>query len=135
ANYPTDIVRQIWTDVDAELPKPEFAVTTGDYMFASTGGSQVDAQLDLYLGARATYAGLVYPTMGNHECTGYTSSNCGPAGNDGEPPNYLRFMARMITPLGEGHAYFAERFAAMDGAWTAKFAFVAANAWDKTQEH
>jgi hypothetical protein len=135
ASYPTDIVRQIFADVEAELPRPDFAVTTGDYMFASTGGSQVDAQLDLYLGARGAYSGLVYPAMGNHECNGYTKSNCGPSGGDGQPANYLQFMARMIAPLEEDKPYFVERFVANDGSWTAKFVFVAGNAWDFGQEH
>ena len=80
ANYPTDIVRAIWADV--EMEGPPFAVTTGDYMFASTVGNEVDPQLDLYLGARSTFTGMVYPAMGNHECTGYTASNCGPGASD-----------------------------------------------------
>jgi hypothetical protein len=130
ANYPTDVVHQIWTDVEAEMPHPPFAVTTGDYMFASTLAN-VDAQLDLYLGARAAYSGIVYPTMGNHECNGLTTSNCGPGGST--TPNYQEFLARMIQPLGETRAYYAERFAATDGSWTAKFVFVAANAWNQTQ--
>jgi calcineurin-like phosphoesterase family protein len=134
AGYPTAIVQQIFTDVEAETPKPLFAVTTGDYMFAATTGAQVGPQLDLYLGARGSYTGLVYPAMGNHECNGYTKSNCGPAGTDGEPPNYQQFMSRMIDPIGEGRPYFIERFAATDGSWSAKFVFVAANAWDKTQQ-
>jgi hypothetical protein len=133
ASYPTDVVRAIWSDVEAETLHPPFAVTTGDYMFASTGGTEVDPQLDLYLGARATYTGIVYPTMGNHECTGYTASNCGPYGSDGATPNYTEFLARMINPLGEDRVWYAERFAATDGSWTAKFVFVAANAWNPIQ--
>lgn len=129
-NYPTAVVQQIWADVQAEMPLPQFAVTTGDYMFATTLAN-VDAQLDLYLGARAAYSGVVYPTMGNHECNAATSSNCGPGGIS--TPNYQEFMARMIQPLGEDHAWYAERFAATDGSWTAKFVFVAANAWTPTQ--
>lgn len=134
AGYPTDIVRAIWTDVENESPRPAFAVTTGDYMFASTSGVEVDPQLDLYLGARAAYTGIVYPTMGNHECTGYTQSNCGPGSVDGATPNYTKYFARMVEPLGEKAVYFVERFAATDGSWSAKFAFVAANAWNPTQE-
>ena len=133
AGYPTTIVQQIFADVEAEAPQPVFAVTTGDYMFASTSGAEVGPQLDLYLNARASYTGFIYPAMGNHECNGYTKSNCGPAGNDGQPPNYTQFMARMIEPIGEGRPYFIERFAATDGSWTAKFVFVAGNAWDKGQ--
>ncbi len=134
ANYPTAIVQQIWTDVEAVSPHPAFAVTTGDYMFASTSGAEVDPQLDLYLGARTAYSGVVYPAMGNHECNGYTSSNCGPTGNDGEPPNFLRFVDRMLGPLGELAPYYAERFAATDGSWSAKLVFIAANAWDARQQ-
>ena len=132
ANYPTDIVRAIWADVESDPAKPPFAVTTGDYMFASSQ-TTVDAQLDLYLGARTGYSGMVYPTMGNHECTSATSSNCGPGGTDGAPPNYTEFLTRMIEPLGEDRVWFAERFAANDGSWSAKFVFVAANAWNSTQ--
>ena len=129
AGYPTPIVQQIWTDVEALSPHPSFAVTTGDYMFASTTGTEVNPQLDLYLGARSTYTGFVYPAMGNHECNGYTDSNCGPAGKDGEPPNYLAFMTRMLMPIGELKPYYIERFAATDGSWSAKFVFIAGNAW------
>ena len=129
ANYPTDIVRQIWTDVEAEAPP--FAVTTGDYIFASTTGDQVGPQFDLYLGARTAYSGMVYPTMGNHECTGYTASNCGPGGKDGSPPNYQQFLSKMIFPLGETKPYYVKRFAGPD--WTAKFVFVAGNAWTDEQ--
>jgi len=133
AGYPTDVVRQIWTDVEAEAPHPQLAVTTGDYMFASTGGSEQTPQLDLYLGARMAFHGVVYPAMGNHECNGYTRSNCGPSSLDGVPRNYTVFLDRMVEPLGETRPYFIERFAAPDGAWTAKFLFIAANAWNDTQ--
>jgi hypothetical protein len=133
ANYPTAIATAIWAAVQADPAKPPFAVTSGDYMFASVGGAEVGPQLDLYLGARAQYSGVVYPTMGNHECTGYTNSNCGPSGTDGAPPNYTQFLARMINPLGEDRVWYAERFAATDGSWTAKFVFVAANAWNPIQ--
>ena len=131
AHYPADVVHQIFNDVEGEAVP--FAVTTGDYMFASTGGQEVGPQLDLYLGARAAFTGVVYPTMGNHECTGYTDSNCGPGGADGMTANYAGFLQRMLGPLGETRPYFAERFAATDGSWTAKFVFVAANAWNDAQ--
>ncbi|HEY1812552.1 MAG TPA: metallophosphoesterase [Kofleriaceae bacterium] len=133
ANYPSPIVSQIFGDVAADPAQPRFVVTTGDYMFASVTGGQVDPQLDAYLGARAAYTGIVYPAMGNHECNGYTDSNCGPSGKDNEPANYTEFVARMIMPLGEVRPYYVERFAATDGSWSAKFIFIAANAWDNTQ--
>lgn len=133
AHYPAEIARRIWTAVEAERPHPGFAVTTGDYMFASTQGHEQSPQLDLYLAARASYAGVVYPAYGNHECTGDTSSNCGPGGGDGEPANYRVFVDRMLAPIGEARTYYVERFAASDGSWSAKFVFVAPNAWDDRQ--
>ncbi len=133
AYYPSDIVRQIWTAVEAETPHPPFAVTTGDYMNASVDGHEQDPQIDLYLGSRAAYQGMVYPALGNHECNSLTESNCGPGGAQGSTRNYVSFLNRMIEPIGEQQAYYVERFAATDGNWTAKFAFVAANAWDDAQ--
>ena len=134
AHYPTAIVGQIWAAVEAETPHPAFAVTTGDYMFASTAGHEQMPQLDAYLGARAAYHGMVYPAIGNHECNGYTNSNCGPGAATGLPANYTTYLQRMIEPIGEHQPYFIERFAATDGSWTAKFVFIAANAWSSTQE-
>jgi len=131
AGYPTDVIRQIWRDVATEAPA--FAVTTGDYNFASTNGSQVGPQYDLYLGARTEYAGFVYPAMGNHECNGYTRSNCGPGAVDGSPPNYTGYISRFIEPIGEQRPYYIIRFAALDGSWSAKLVFIAANAWTATQ--
>jgi Calcineurin-like phosphoesterase len=131
ANYPTSVVQQIWTQVAAI--NPQFGVTTGDYMFATIDHSEQNPQLDLYLGARGAYGGVVYPALGNHECTSDTFSNCGDGNQDGEPPNYKAYLARLVGPIGETRPYFIERFAAIDGTWTAKFVFVAANAWDDRQ--
>lgn len=133
AHYPTDIVKTIWTAVEAEVPHPAFAVTTGDYIFAATTQHEQGPQLDLYLAAREAFHGIVYPAIGNHECDGYTKSNCGPGAVDGTPPNYLTYMDRMVKPLGEAHAYYVERFAATDNSWTAKVVVVAANAWSSEQ--
>jgi hypothetical protein len=133
AGYPSSVAHAIWTAVEAEQPHPAFAISTGDYMFASTTGAEQNPQLDLYLAARAAYNGVTYPAYGNHECTGATDSNCGPHGRDGETPNYHAFLDRMLPPIGETRPYFVERFAAIDGSWSAKLVFVAANAWDGDQ--
>lgn len=133
ANYPTDIVRQIWSDVEADAPHVQFAVSTGDYMFASTDGHEQDAQLDLYLGARMSFEGVVYPALGNHECNGYTNSNCGVVGGNGTPRNFTAFIDKLLAPIGETSPYYVERFAAADGSWTAKLVAIAANSWDDGQ--
>src|SRR5215471_3730617 len=86
--YPTAIITQIWQDVAGESPMPPFGISTGDYMNASPGGGQQNAQLDQYLSARTHYPRDVYAAMGNHECTGSSLSNCGAGAQDGETPNY-----------------------------------------------
>src|SRR5438477_7361806 len=57
ANYPTPIITKIWQDIEAESPHPQFAISTGDYMFASTFRSEQIPQLDKYLAARAVFTG------------------------------------------------------------------------------
>jgi hypothetical protein len=128
--YPTAIIQKIYKDVAALSPQPAFVISTGDYQFASTSGSSAAAQIDIYLSARAQFHGLEFPVMGNHECTGATDSNC-IAGNP--TANYQAFMSKMLAPIGKTQPYYALYFAASDGSWTAKFLFVAANAWNSAQ--
>lgn len=45
-------------------------------MFASTTGTQQPAQMQDYVTARNSYSGAVFAAMGNHECNGFTDSNC-----------------------------------------------------------
>ena len=90
ADYPTAIITKIWQDVEAESPHPPFAVSTGDYMFAEHVRHGADPQLELYLPRARAFTGMLYPAMGNHECTGATASNCGPGAADGITKNYDR---------------------------------------------
>jgi hypothetical protein len=133
AGYPQAVITKIWQDVEAFSPRPAFAVTTGDYMFAQPYGSQGSAQLDIYLGARAAFTNVVFPAMGNHECTGATASNCGAGNTSGLTANFNTFMSRMLMPLGTTKPYYTVDVASPSGAWTAKLVFIAANAWDSTQ--
>ncbi len=130
-NYPTAVITKIWQDVAGA--NVQFAISTGDYMFASTTGSQQNPQLDLYLGARAQYTGTVYPAMGNHECTGATASNCGSGTTDGVTKNYSAFMTRMIQPLGFSDPYYVVNVNDPNGQWTAKLVVIAGNAWTSAQ--
>jgi predicted phosphodiesterase len=84
--------------------------------------------------ARAGFSGPFYPAMGNHECTGYTASNCGPSGADGITANMTAFENTMLTPIGITSPYYVENYSATDGSWTAKLVFIACNAWDSTQQ-
>jgi len=131
--YPTAVITKIWQDVQAELPHLPFAVTTGDYQFSSPSSNNAAIQLDLYLAAQKNFTGTVFHTLGNHECTGATASNCGPGNADGMPLIYQTFLQKMLVPLGVQKPYYSLHIQAKDGSWTAKFVFVAANAWDAEQ--
>ncbi|MHB1845314.1 MAG: metallophosphoesterase [Deltaproteobacteria bacterium] len=140
--YPSAVLRQIYQDIETASPQPPFAVMTGDYMYC---GSTCQTQAQDFLGALGPYTGQVFPTMGNHECTGYTSSNCGPSGTDGISANYTAYLGTIlpafgITPalyptLAGQEAYYSVNVSSSDSSnpWTAKFVFVAANAWDSGQ--
>jgi hypothetical protein len=133
AGYPTAVIQKIWQDVEAASPRPAFAITTGDYLFAKPSGSQAAPQLDKYLAARSAFSNIVFPAMGNHECTGATASNCGPGSADGTPNNYDVFVQKMLIPLGLSRPYYAVDIGANDGSWTAKLVVIAANAWSSAQ--
>ena len=98
------------------------------YQFTSTTGSEQQPQLDLYMTARAAFTGPFYPAMGNHECTGYTDSNCGTGNTDGVTKNLTAFTTTMLAPINQTKPYYVENFAAADNSLTAKFVYVACNA-------
>jgi hypothetical protein len=133
SGYPTAIIDQIYTDIAALSPMPTFLLGTGDYQFASPSGSQSAPQIALYMAARAKYSGVLYPAMGNHECTGATASNCGQGNTNGVTSNLTNFISTMLAPIQQTSPYYAVNINAMDGSWTAKFVFIAANAWDSGQ--
>jgi hypothetical protein len=129
ANYPTAIITKIFTDIAAVSPAASFVVGTGDYQYASTTGSEQAPQIAKYMTARAGFSGPFYPAMGNHECTGYTDSNCGTGNPDGITTNYTTFMSTMLGPISQTNPYYVETVAASDNSWTAKLVFVSCNAW------
>ncbi|MCU1278360.1 MAG: hypothetical protein JWM53_1906, partial [bacterium] len=101
-------------------------VGTGDYMNAFTQ-TAVDAQVGLFLTARAAFQGPVYLTMGNHECMTTTSGNCP---NANETPNAQVYMSK-LAPAGSTKPYF--RIDVPTPLGSAKFVFIAANAWSTEQ--
>jgi hypothetical protein len=133
ANYPTAVIGKIFTDLAAVKPEPPFVLSTGDYQFSNPYGTQAAAQLQLYLNARGPYTGVQFPAMGNHECTGGTASNCGSGNTNGLTNNYKQFMSLLLGPIQKTTPYYAIDVNATDSSWTAKFVFIAANAWDSAQ--
>jgi hypothetical protein len=127
ANYPTPIITKLFQDLAMESPAPEFVIGTGDYMFSF--GPTAQAQANIYMGARAGFAGKFYPAMGNHECNSFTNSNCASS----PTTNMMVFEQTMLEPIGETQPYYTEAFSATDDSWTAKIVFIACNAWDSTQ--
>jgi len=132
-NYPTTIIDTIFSDVAAVSPAIPFVVSTGDYQFSNPSGSQASAQLAKYAAAKGNYTGIQFPAMGNHECTGATDSNCGSGNADGITNNYTAFMTTLLGPIGKTLPYYSININSPTNAWTAKFVFVAANAWDSAQ--
>ena len=133
ASYPSLIITKIFQAFDAANPRPPFVIATGDYIFSTNAGATANAQLDKYLNARDGFRNPVFPAMGNHECTGYTASNCGVGTSDGETDQYQKYMQKYVAPLGLTTPYYSTRIDAIDGSWTSKFVFVASNAWTGTQ--
>jgi hypothetical protein len=131
--YPTAIISKIWQDVEAINPRPAFAVTTGDYQFSNPFGTGAAAQLDKYVQARGAFSNIVFPAMGNHECTGATASNCGAGNADGITKNYSTYLSKLLAPIGETKPYYEIDVSGTAGDWNAKFVFIAANAWDAAQ--
>jgi hypothetical protein len=134
AHYPSATIRSIYEGIAAADPHPSFVVATGDYVFAKPESGEGAKQLDLYTAARAPFAGPFWPAYGNHECTGYTASNCGTGIGSGEVGNYRAYVEKFLAPISETRPYFARRIAAPDASWTAKLVFVAPNSWDAAQE-
>jgi hypothetical protein len=131
SSYPTSIINKIYSDIDALSPKPQFVLTTGDYMFANPSGVEGAAQIALYQSAMSSFSnGPHLGVMGNHECTGYTAGNCA----NNLTKNMKAYESTFMTPNGFSTPYFVVPFHAEDNSWTAKLVGIACNAWDTTQK-
>jgi hypothetical protein len=142
AGYPTKLISEIYSNIAGASPWPQFVIGTGDYAYCS--GSDCAAQTLNYINASIPYTGQIFLGMGNHECNGYTSSNCGPSNTDGITPNYTNFMNLLGTfgvnstnqpTLANQEAYYEVDISSSDPTdpWTARFLILAANAWDSAQ--
>ncbi len=130
ANYPTAIITKIYQDLAALSPRPQFVITTGDYMFANPYASQGAAQMALYMTARNQFPNVVFSAMGNHECTGGSSTNC-----DAKITNNLTtFMSNLVSPLGHSVPWYTVPISDSGGQWSAKVIVTACNLWNTTQK-
>ena len=132
--YPTAIIQTIFTAMGTLPTKPMFVIGTGDYQFSDPlAGLTAGSQFDIYVAAAKMFDGPFYPAMGNHECNGLTTSNCGQGNADGVTAAYTAFLQKMLTPISQTAPYFVQHEQASDSSWTAKFVFIAANAWNAAQ--
>lgn len=129
ANYPTAIITSVYQTLEALPSRPLFAVSTGDYMFARPSGNEGAVQLQQYVAARNHFSGVLFPAVGNHECTGATASNCATTSTN----NLVAYRNALLAPLGQPKLYYS--FNVNDAAqrWSAKFIISACNAWDSAQ--
>jgi hypothetical protein len=109
-----------------------FAVGSGDYAFSSTNAGDAVPQYQDYMSARANFGGTFLPTMGNHECNGFTNSNCPVGSFTGMTQDYVDTIVQPST--SQTSPYYSKLYKATDGSWTAKFIFIAANAWNSAQQ-
>jgi hypothetical protein len=132
-HYPSTvntIINSIFTGLQTQ--SVSFVVGTGDYAFSSTGAGSALPQYQDYMAARAHYTGKFLPTMGNHECNGFTDSNCPPGSYTGMTQDYINTIVSPAT--SQTNPWFSALYLANDGSWSAKLIFVAANAWNTTQQ-
>jgi len=141
SGYPTSIITKIFQDIEGQSPHPPFAIGTGDYQFSSTGSDSTSSQqVGIFMQTRASYTGVFFPAMGNHECgvsgsfTTSDNNNCGPGNPGGATPNYNNFMSQMLKPISKTTPYYSFNIDATDNSWTAKFVVTAANSWDTAQQ-
>jgi hypothetical protein len=109
-----------------------FVVASGDYAFAATNAGAAIPQYTDYMTARKNFSGTYLPTMGNHECNGFTNSNCPIGSFTGMTQDYVNTI--LMPSTGQASPYFSALYLANDGSWSAKFVFIAANAWNSAQQ-
>jgi hypothetical protein len=109
-----------------------FVVGSGDYAYSSSAAGSALPQYTSYMTARKNFAGTYLPTMGNHECNGFTDSNCPVGSFTGMTQDYINTIVSPST--GQSSPYYSALYLAQAGSWSAKFVFVAANAWSSAQQ-
>jgi hypothetical protein len=129
-SYPQSVINGIFTGLKNQ--QAQFVIDQGDHMFNCLGGpTGAAAQIADYLSAASIFGKTVFMTMGNHECTGESTSLCSTLGSDGTNTNYSAYMNAM-RKLGFQVPYY--RFDVMTASGLAVFLVVADDVWDSTEE-
>jgi hypothetical protein len=132
AAYPQMVINTIFTSLKQQ--GVQFAIDQGDHMFSCGSGdpafADAKAQMGDYITAAALLGKPVFMTMGNHECSGSSSTLCSTATSYGTNANYTAFMDA-LAPISTAPYY---RFDVKTNTGSAAFIVVADDAWDSTQE-
>jgi hypothetical protein len=126
--YPQTVINNIYSQLGQK--GVQFAVDQGDHMFncgSSFSGAQ--GQMQNYITAAQNLGKTVFMTMGNHECTGESSSLC-TLGSYGSNPNFTAFMDA-LSPISSKPYY---RFDVQTKTGKAVFLVVADDVWDATEQ-
>lgn len=128
AAYPTAIIGNIFSQMKAL--GVQFAVDQGDHMF-NCGSSTAAAamQMSQYAAAAQLFGKTVFMTLGNHECTGESTTLC-TLGSYGTNPNYTAFMDA-LKPISSTPYY---RVDVHTNAGLAVFLVVADDVWDMAEQ-
>jgi hypothetical protein len=130
--YPTSLKTIIGSIFDGmQAYGVPFAVSAGDYAYASSSAGAAVPQYTDFMTARARYSGTFLPAQGNHECSTATTGNCPVGSYTGMMQDYIDKIVTPSTSLSM--PYYSKLYQAADGSWTAKVIMIAANAWDNTQ--
>ena len=122
--YPVDVVNQLFSQISAR--DPQFVLGVGDWWFASNYDHAATQAQEL-LSAEQPYGGFVFHAMGNHECEGWTASNC----PDGDETGQVQAWYDYLWTFSDV-PYL--RFDVETGSGKARFLILAPNAWNTAQE-
>src|SRR5262249_21007608 len=98
---------------------------------SSTSAGSAVPQYNDFMTARAKFGGTLLPTMGNHECNGFTDSNCPVGSFTGMTQDYVNTILRPTT--GQSSPYFSALYLANDGSWSPNSVSAAPTAWTRAQ--
>ncbi len=141
-DYPSQLIGRIFQQIQGLSPPVAFVASTGDYQYNSPGDGTASWQvLQQYLPGARQFRGPVYAAMGNHECNGYTDSNCIPGGPipcDGDDgcgitENLSAYLGLLQSMGLDGRRPYYAVGVSLAGGLSAKFVFTAPNAWDSSQ--
>jgi hypothetical protein len=124
AMYPTAVINSVLSGMQGL--NVQFAVASGDYMFASTG-TIASTQVQMLLDAERSLGVPIFHALGNHECTGATATNC----PNGTETGNIQVFHSMLAPAYSGVYYDWYIHTSMGDA---HFIATAPNAWNPTQQ-